>query len=165
MALLSRRFPLSCRPFPTRKFSSKASSNWVSNWVSNCVRLRGAVGWPPGRADTMAPPPGGDKKPEKSYLSSAVDSIYPWGGGSTSAPNPDNPPPHPSPPTNPADHSTSSIYGRSFKRYPPDCPPLKVQWFHAVDVNSLSLSPPPYPLASALSPDRYARFLNESQSG
>ncbi|CAK7208259.1 hypothetical protein SBRCBS47491_000031 [Sporothrix bragantina] len=35
--------------------------------------------------------------------------------------------------SNVPDHTTSSYYGRSFRRYPPGCPPLKVQWFHAVD--------------------------------
>jgi hypothetical protein len=29
------------------------------------------------------------------------------------------------------------VYGRSLKRYPPDCPPLQVQWFHAVDVSRI----------------------------
>lgn len=125
-----RRVLRCSRRFPARKYSSEASSSWT--------RLRGAVGWPGGRTDdTMAPPPGTDKKPEKSYLSSTIDSIYPWSGSSTApAATPDDPPPHPSPPTNPADHSTRSVYGRSFRRYPPDCPPLKVQWFHAVDVSS-----------------------------
>lgn len=32
------------------------------------------------------------------------------------------------------DHSTSSYYGRSTRRYPAGCPPLNVQWFHAIDV-------------------------------
>ena len=35
--------------------------------------------------------------------------------------------------SNAPDHTTNSYYGRSFRRYPPGCPPLKVQWFHAVD--------------------------------
>ncbi|TPX15816.1 uncharacterized protein E0L32_000150 [Thyridium curvatum] len=80
----------------------------------------------------MAPPPD-DKKPEKSYLSSAVDSINPWSGNRSATPTPKDPQPDPTP-VNPGDHSTTSTYGRSFKRYPPDCPPLAVQWFHAVDV-------------------------------
>ncbi|CAK7267238.1 hypothetical protein SEPCBS57363_002491 [Sporothrix epigloea] len=35
--------------------------------------------------------------------------------------------------SNVSDHITSSYYGRSFRSYPPGCPTLKVQWFHAVD--------------------------------
>ncbi|CCC13020.1 unnamed protein product [Sordaria macrospora k-hell] len=78
-----------------------------------------------------------DKKPEKSYLASAVDSINPWAANRSTTPTPKEPPP-PKPVfpvnPNPGDHSTNPFYGQSFKRYPPDCPPLGVQWFHAVDV-------------------------------
>ena len=80
------------------------------------------------------------KKPEKSYLSSAVDTIK-WAGGSRSAtptqPKPSGSSPADSlPPVGPGggDHSTSHLYGRSASSYPPDCPPLKVLWFHATDV-------------------------------
>ncbi|KAK3342873.1 DDHD domain-containing protein [Neurospora tetraspora] len=78
-----------------------------------------------------------DKKPEKSYLASAVDSINPWAANRSTTPAPkEPPPPKPVVPVNPnpGDHSTNPFYGQSFKRYPPDCPPLNVQWFHAVDV-------------------------------
>lgn len=78
----------------------------------------------------------GEKKAEKGYLASAVDSLNPWGGSrsATSTPTPKDP--QQPPPAHPVDHTVNSFYGQSFKRYPPDCPPLKVQWFHAVDVSS-----------------------------
>ncbi|CAK7205934.1 hypothetical protein SEUCBS139899_008714 [Sporothrix eucalyptigena] len=99
-------------------------------------------------------PPAGDKKPEKTTL---LGSMNPWASsGRSSTPTPAQGEtdqanmaatssaggkgtglPGPQPPTgsasNAPDHTTSSYYGRSFRRYPPECPPLKVQWFHAVD--------------------------------
>ncbi|OAA54082.1 DDHD domain-containing protein [Niveomyces insectorum RCEF 264] len=97
----------------------------------------------------MAPPSAPGKMPEKSTL---LGSMNPWAGSRSSSPKPASEPiastsapglttakattgtdATASSSTAP-DHSTSSYYGRSFKRYPPGCPPLKVQWFHAVDV-------------------------------
>lgn len=80
-------------------------------------------------------PGAGDKKAEKSYLASAVDSINPWAGSRSTTPTPKDPPQPTVAPSNPGDHTTNPFYGQSFKRYPPDCPPLNVQWFHAVDVS------------------------------
>ncbi|KAF4504064.1 hypothetical protein G6O67_008679 [Ophiocordyceps sinensis] len=84
------------------------------------------------------PPDPDDKKPEKSYLTSAVESINPWASSRTSTPTPDNKRNEPRPPPAPSaasrDHSTTPLYGQSFRTYPKDCPPLTVQWFHAVDV-------------------------------
>jgi hypothetical protein len=34
-----------------------------------------------------------------------------------------------------SDHAVSSTRGFSKRHYPPDCPPLVVQWYHAVDVS------------------------------
>ncbi|KAK8124585.1 DDHD domain-containing protein [Apiospora kogelbergensis] len=102
----------------------------------------------------MAPAPAsvatgdiGEKKVEKSYLASAVDSINPWNTSrSTSRSNTPTPkekempppPPKPTPAPNPSkkadDHSINTIYGQSLRKYPSDCPPLNVMWFHAVDV-------------------------------
>ncbi|KAH6713044.1 DDHD domain-containing protein [Leptodontidium sp. MPI-SDFR-AT-0119] len=78
------------------------------------------------------------EKPEKSYLSTAVDSISPWGGSRSSTPKPASA-------TVPGegsglkhqrggDHTTQNWHGFSSKRYPPDCPPLNARWFHAVDI-------------------------------
>lgn len=83
-----------------------------------------------------------EKKAEKSYLSSAVDSINPWATGRGSTPTqqgrssmpPPTPPPVPSA-DRPKDHSTNPLYGISWASYPEDCPPLNVLWFHAVDVS------------------------------
>jgi hypothetical protein len=81
----------------------------------------------------------GDGKAEKSYLASAVDSINPWAGSRSATPTQKDREPQPSqqppPPTHAADHITNPLYGQSFRRYPPDCPKLNVQWFHAVDVS------------------------------
>lgn len=89
----------------------------------------------------MASGSGADKKAEKSTWASAVDSINPWSVSRSSTPTPKEQPPPP-PPPKPApqggDHSINPIYGISARKYPPDCPPLKVQWFHAVDVGSHS---------------------------
>ncbi|KAL1903304.1 hypothetical protein Sste5346_000589 [Sporothrix stenoceras] len=99
-------------------------------------------------------PPAVDRKPEKTTL---LGSMNPWGGSGRSTPTPvpasTDPvtnatgtaatasyssltgpqPPAGTPASTAPDHGTRSYYGRSFKRYPPGCPPLKVQWFHAVD--------------------------------
>ncbi|KAI1250860.1 hypothetical protein MGN70_007919 [Eutypa lata] len=82
-----------------------------------------------------------EKKVEKSYFASAVDSINPWNTARSTTPTPkdNNPPPKPpaakTTPTKKADdHTVNTLYGQSFRRYPPECPPLNVMWFHAVDV-------------------------------
>lgn len=38
------------------------------------------------------------------------------------------------------DHVIDRRYRLSLKRYPPDCPPLAVRWFHAIDVSSQYIS-------------------------
>ncbi|CAI4215004.1 unnamed protein product [Parascedosporium putredinis] len=69
-----------------------------------------------------------DKKPEKSYLSSAVDSINPWAstrGSNTSTPKPPPTPPPPAtapPPQASTDHSTNPLYGISRRNYPRTAP-------------------------------------------
>ncbi|KAI0134104.1 DDHD domain-containing protein [Xylariales sp. AK1849] len=83
-----------------------------------------------------------DTKPEKSYLASAVESINPWTLSRSSTPAPKEKEKEVPPRTKSAsarsktadDHSINTLYGQSFKRYPSDCPPLNVKWFHAVDV-------------------------------
>lgn len=86
-----------------------------------------------------------NKSADKSYLSSAVESLNPWSTAATKRPSP--PPlqndhdksvatsPTTLTPAFPEDHITSHLYGRSVGQYPLDCPPLKAQWFHAVDVS------------------------------
>ncbi|OAA35970.1 DDHD domain-containing protein [Metarhizium rileyi] len=86
----------------------------------------------------------GDKKPEKSYLSSAVDVINPWSYSRTGTPTPDDKkdggstlmPDGTATPKAAAsgDHAITPFYGQSLRTYPKDCPPLNVQWFHAADV-------------------------------
>jgi hypothetical protein len=83
-----------------------------------------------------------EAKAEESYLSSAVKSINPWSAKRATSPAPSTRQDELSQSTStaasvdPGDHSTSHLYGRSFRKYPADCPPLNVQWFHAVDVRS-----------------------------
>ncbi|TDZ24943.1 putative phospholipase [Colletotrichum orbiculare MAFF 240422] len=81
-------------------------------------------------------PSGADRKPEKSYLSSAVDSINPWSGSRSSTPTPKDPPPQPNTASTArtGDHSITYLYGQSTRSYPADCPPLNVLWYHATDV-------------------------------
>lgn len=83
------------------------------------------------------------KKVEKSYLASAVDSINPWNISRSTTPTPKDTASKPKPITTAVpptaakkadDHSTNTLYGQSFKKYPPECPPLNVMWFHAVDI-------------------------------
>ncbi|KAI1098681.1 DDHD domain-containing protein [Jackrogersella minutella] len=100
----------------------------------------------PGSGDAAAAPneKKETKKVEKSYLATAVDSINPWTSNRSTTPTPKDAASKPKPipaPTIPApaarkadDHSTNTLYGQSFKKYPPECPPLNVLWFHAVDV-------------------------------
>ncbi|EWY91239.1 hypothetical protein FOYG_08406 [Fusarium oxysporum NRRL 32931] len=79
-----------------------------------------------------------EKKIERSYLSSAVDSFNPWAASRSTTPTQKTKPEEETStvPTsaNPDDHTTTHLYGQSFRTYPSGCPPLKVQWFHAVDV-------------------------------
>jgi hypothetical protein len=112
-------------------------------------------------------PGSAEKKSEKSYLASAVDSINPWAGSRSATPTPKDPQPVPVP-SNTGDHVTNPFYGQSIGRYPPDCPPLKVQWFHAVDV---SLPVPPSTAASDVYwnfgqiPKRKPKFMLSKSSG
>jgi hypothetical protein len=73
---------------------------------------------------------------EKSYLTSAVDSLNPWAERKTSGPETTQTEntAHKTAPTDPGDHSITHLYGRSFRMYPTDCPALRVQWYHAIDV-------------------------------
>ncbi|GKU01556.1 ddhd protein [Fusarium langsethiae] len=105
-----------------------------------------------------------DKKTEKSYLSSAVDSINPWAASRSTTPTQKPKAEQDSllaaAPANPDDHSTTHLYGQSFRTYPPGCPPLKVQWFHAVDVpkRKPKLSRSTEPEQVSTSPKKYNAF-------
>ncbi|KFA60055.1 hypothetical protein S40285_09114 [Stachybotrys chlorohalonatus IBT 40285] len=80
-------------------------------------------------------------KQEKSFLTSAVETINPWG----STDRTETPTPHAkkdgsdtsrtsSAAPASGDHNVTHLYGQSLRSYPADCPPLNVAWFHAVDV-------------------------------
>ncbi|KAF4977731.1 hypothetical protein FZEAL_5779 [Fusarium zealandicum] len=107
-----------------------------------------------------------DKKNERSYLGSAVDSINPWANSRSTTPTHKAKPEEnqqTGAPVNPEDHSTTHLYGQSPRTYPPGCPPLNVQWFHAVDApkrkpqlaSSGRSSQPEQPL---LPPKKYSAF-------
>lgn len=105
-----------------------------------------------------------DKKAEKSYLSSAVDSINPWAASRSATPT-QKPKAEPdgilcAAPANPDDHSTTHLYGQSLRTYPQGCPPLKVQWFHAVDIPKRKprLSRSAQPEQVSTSPKKYNAF-------
>ncbi|KIH88150.1 DDHD domain-containing protein [Sporothrix brasiliensis 5110] len=134
-------------------------------------------------------PPAVDKKPEKTTL---LGSMNPWGGSGRSTPTPGpaaadpatdatgtgattlssttGPDPATGTTSTAPDHSTRPYYGRSFKRYPPGCPPPRVQWFHAVDspkrkanwMGSKQVPQDTKPLAPA---KKYVKFsANDSRS-
>ncbi|KAK1509404.1 DDHD domain-containing protein, partial [Colletotrichum costaricense] len=122
-----------CRP-------PNLSGTYINSYITATSRRSWAsrhtsAEWHSAHSQIMAPG-GADRKPEKSYLSSAVDSINPWAGSRSSTPTPKDPPPQPVPvPTSrPGDHSITHLYGQSIKTYPSDCPPLNVLWYHATDV-------------------------------
>ncbi len=86
----------------------------------------------------------GDKKVEK-VISSQCRRVYnplddkskhygpaPKDGSSLPLPKP-----KPLPAQKADDHSTNTLYGHSAKKYPTDCPPVNVMWFHAIDVGFL----------------------------
>lgn len=77
------------------------------------------------------------KKVEKSYLTSAVESISPWTTGRPATPKPaegSGVAAEAQASQRGGDHSVGRSHGISTRRYPEDCPPLKTKWFYAVDV-------------------------------
>ncbi|KAM0497512.1 hypothetical protein ACHAP8_006676 [Fusarium lateritium] len=109
-------------------------------------------------------PVAAEKKTERSYLSSAVDSINPWAASRSTTPT-QRPKAEPdslltAAPANPDDHSTTHLYGQSLRTYPSGCPPLKVQWFHAVDVpkRKPKLSRSAEPEQVSTTPKKYNAF-------
>ncbi|OBT48524.1 hypothetical protein VE00_01280 [Pseudogymnoascus sp. WSF 3629] len=78
------------------------------------------------------------KKVEKSYLSSAVESMSPWTSARPATPKPAQGSGMAAEAQAQAaqrggDHSVGRSHGISTRRYPEDCPPLKTKWFYAVD--------------------------------
>jgi len=77
------------------------------------------------------------KKVEKSYLTSAVESISPWTTGRPATPKQKEEggvAADAKAAQRGGDHSVGRSHGISTRRYPEDCPPLKTKWFYAVDV-------------------------------
>ncbi|KAF7558500.1 hypothetical protein G7046_g5670 [Stylonectria norvegica] len=168
-------------PITSISLAKRKAFTLASTWIQACVRslathssrynIRPAgqssrAAWSRTFVMTMAPGTA-DKKTEKSYLSSAVDSINPWANSRSTTPsqgtkNAKTPPQVP--PINPEDHLTTHLYGQSFKTYPLDCPPLKVQWFHAVDAPKRKpnlggpKSPPVQPAPPLPEPKKFSAF-------
>lgn len=128
LASSQSRFGLNWRLVVRRQVRRVSSRSW-SSLGALCARYTGPNNMATGFASA-------DKKAEKSTWASAVDSFNPWAGSRSSTPVPKEsaPPPPPNPGNSGGDHSINLIYGVSARKYPPDCPPLKVKWFHAVDV-------------------------------
>ncbi|KAG9502663.1 hypothetical protein J7337_005496 [Fusarium musae] len=111
----------------------------------------------------MAPGPA-EKKVERSYLSSAVDSFNPWAASRSTTPTQktkiEQETSTVATSANPDDHSTTHLYGQSLRTYPSGCPPLKVQWFHAVDVPKRKprLSKSTQPEKPSTQPKKYNPF-------
>ncbi|KAF2835593.1 DDHD-domain-containing protein [Patellaria atrata CBS 101060] len=77
---------------------------------------------------------------KQSYLSAGINAITPWGSRSAT-PQPGQKKDGDERPSNPrlasqrgGDHTVSGRPRLSLKNYPRDCPPLNVQWYHAVDI-------------------------------
>lgn len=83
------------------------------------------------------------------FLSAGITALSPWGSRSTT-PKPPPPSSHPSDDDKTAgagvgaqrggDHIVNRRPRLSLRKYPSDCPPLVVRWFHSVDVSVQSSS-------------------------
>ncbi|KAF2711587.1 DDHD-domain-containing protein [Pleomassaria siparia CBS 279.74] len=93
------------------------------------------------------------------FLSVGINALSPWGSRSSTPKAPLTPktpkekdeakPQFPDMgPQRASDHTISRRHGLSLKKYPKDCPPLAVRWFHAVDIPkrkpfTSKVAPPP----------------------
>ncbi|KAF4536275.1 DDHD domain-containing protein [Lasiodiplodia theobromae] len=83
-----------------------------------------------------------DAKSSGSYLAAGINAISPWGSRNQTPqthPAPDAGEPQPpelnlTQQSRGADHTVTNRHRLSLKKYPRDCPPLSVLWFHAVDI-------------------------------
>lgn len=82
------------------------------------------------------------KQADQSSWTSTFNSINPWASNRGQAPTATEQPTEaeaektssPNETSINQDHLSVPLYGKSFRKYPDDCPPLRVRWFHAVDV-------------------------------
>ena len=109
---------------PALESVHKATSAW---------NARGSAGV--GRQDTPMSSP-----PESKSVFSDISSFPPWASRNATPKLDqkkanDERTQHPAPKMERGgDHAVSRSNRLSFKNYPKDCPPLRVQWYHAVDV-------------------------------
>lgn len=79
----------------------------------------------------------GPHDPNQGYLKSSLGKLSPWTRSPSIAPSKvkdGEPPEAVLQEQKGADHRVSTRHRLSLRKYPKDCPPLRVQWFHAVDV-------------------------------
>lgn len=112
------------------------------------------------------------KQTDQSSWTSTFNSINPWASNRGQAPpateQPTETEAEKTASANEAsinqDHLSVPIYGKSFRKYPDDCPPLRVRWFHAVDV----CTKPPITTATLIqrqTPKRTPHSGNKGQRG
>ena len=82
----------------------------------------------------------------KSYLAAGISALSPWGSRATTPRQlgfeGDELPPEASLGSQRGgDHTINRTHRQSSRNYPRDCPPLAVQWFHAVDVSTTAYIP------------------------
>jgi hypothetical protein len=157
--LASRRIPgpglpARRRTLSTPRHPAAAPPHRCKSWLPHA--LGGRSSSPP--FDRMSTP---ETKP--GFLSVGISALSPWGSRS-GTPKPPGTPKTPTPaeedrdedkdkererggekgkaaaegagPQRGGDHAVNRRHRLSLKRYPQDCPPLAVRWFHAVDVSS-----------------------------
>ncbi len=123
LRVLKQKLPTAATAEQLRKLESA----WASRLTAGDARRRG---------DGMSSPE------NKSYLGAGMTALSPWAsrsatpksGVSAQESEDDKRKENPSAQRG-GDYSVSRRLKRSFKSYPSDCPPLNVQWYHAVDVS------------------------------
>ncbi|KAH7118716.1 DDHD domain-containing protein [Dendryphion nanum] len=113
------------------------------------------------------------------FLSAAgITSFSPWGSRSTTPKPPqtptttihqneddhgkDRPPNTPLGPPRGGDHTVTRRHRMSLRKYPSDCPPLAVRWYHAVDIPKRKpFAPPPPPDKALPRPRKWITFSED----
>lgn len=103
----------------------------------------------------------------KSYLAAGISAFSPWGSRATtprqSGFEGDELPPEASLGSQRGgDHTINRTHRQSLRNYPRDCPPLAVQWFHAIDIPKRKPLPsghvPPSSDKPASAPKKWLQF-------
>jgi hypothetical protein len=113
--------------FPLARGRTPSPSYWTAKKGAGISRLPKAM-------SHLEKPP---ENKQTSYLSAGISALSPWSSRSASPKSEQDALPPSEPPlaaTKGGDHTVSHKHRLSLRKYPRDCPPLSVQWFHAVDV-------------------------------